>query len=107
MAFLIFLYSVIHVEGRGSYLDDQDFQSCVTIILHMILQVVASCSRIKTARKGEGLGLAFNQTKDRENEVFWQNQNVDQLKKPFVMSIWRHLQLGKQIILHTSYLTSE
>ena len=45
----------------------------------MILQVVASFSRIKTSRKGEGLGLALNQTKDRENEVFWENQNVDQL----------------------------
>ena len=52
----------------------------------MILQVVASFSRIKTSRKGEGLGLALNQTKDRENEAFWENQNVDQLKKPFVMS---------------------
>ena len=52
----------------------------------MILRVVASFSRIKTSRKGAGLGLALNQTKDRKNEVFWQNQNVDQLKKPFVMS---------------------
>ena len=52
----------------------------------MILQVVGSFSRIKTSTKGKGLGLALNQTKDRENEVFWQNQNVDQLKKPFVMS---------------------
>ena len=48
----------------------------------MILQVVGSFSRIKTSRKGKGLGLALNQTKDRENEVFWQNQNVDQLKNP-------------------------
>ena len=49
----------------------------------MILRVVASFSRIKTSRKGEGLGLALNQTKGRKNEVFWQNQNVDQLKKNF------------------------
>ena len=47
---------------------------------HVILQVVASFFRIKTVRKGEGLGLALNQTKGRENEVFWQNQNVDQLQ---------------------------
>ena len=53
---------------------------CNIIMSHMILQVVASFFRIKTARKGEGLGLTLNQTKDRENEVFWQNQNVDQLK---------------------------
>ena len=53
----------------------------------MILKVVTSFSRIKTLRKGEGLGLALNQTKDKENEVFWQNQNVDQLKEPFVMSM--------------------
>ena len=33
-----------------------------------------------TSRKGEGLGLALSQTKDRENEVFWQDQNFDQLK---------------------------
>ena len=49
----------------------------------MISQIVASFSRIKTSRKGEG--LALNHTKDRENEVFWENQNVDQLKKPFAM----------------------
>ena len=47
----------------------------------MILQVVGSFFRIKTMRKVEGLGFALNQTKDRVNEVFWQNQNVDQLKK--------------------------
>ena len=46
----------------------------------MILQVVGSLSRIKTSRKGKGLDLTLNQTKDRENDVFWQNQNVDQLK---------------------------
>ena len=55
---------------------------CNIIILHMILQVVASFSRINSLRKGEGLGLSLNQTEDRENEVFWQNQNY----KPFVMS---------------------
>ena len=37
----------------------------------MILQVAASFSRIKTLKKGEGLGLALNQAKDREKEVFW------------------------------------
>ena len=52
----------------------------------MISPVVASFSRITSSRKAEGLGLALKQTKDRENDVFWQNQNVDQLKKPFVMS---------------------
>ena len=31
-------------------------------------------------KKGESLGLALNQTKGRENKVFWQNQNVYQLK---------------------------
>ena len=78
------------------------------IILHMILQVVASFSRIKTSRKGEGLGFALNQTKGRENEVFWQNQNVYQLKKNLSWcQICQHLQPGKQTILHTSYLTSE
>ena len=46
----------------------------------MISQVVASFSRIKTLRKGEDLGIALNQTKDRENEVFWQNEIVDELK---------------------------
>ena len=52
----------------------------------MILQIVARFSRIKTSRGGEGPGLALNQTKDRENEVFWDNQNIDQLNKNFVMS---------------------
>ena len=66
----------------------------------MISQVVASFSRIKTSRKGEGLGLALNQTKDRENKVFWQNQNVHQLKKPFVMS-----NLPTSAARTTNYLT--
>ena len=65
-----FLHSVVHVEGRGAYLDEQDFQSCVTTILHMMLQVVASFYRIKTLRKGKGLSLVLNLTKGRENEVF-------------------------------------
>ena len=34
----------------------------------MILQVVSSFSWIKTSRKGEGLGLALNQIKDRIRE---------------------------------------
>ena len=72
------------------------------------IQVVASFSRIKTLRKGEGLGLALNQTKDRENKVFWQNQNIDQLKKPFMMLNMPTSAAKKtRIILHTSYLTSE
>ena len=49
----------------------------------MILQAVASFSRIKTSRKNKGSGFALNQTKDRDNEVFWQHQNVDQSKKTF------------------------
>ena len=74
----------------------------------MILQVVASFSRIKASRKGEGLGLALNQTKDRENEVFSQNQKIDQLKKTFCGVKFANIcSLEKQIILHTSYLTSE
>ena len=42
----------------------------------MILQVVIGFSRIKTSRKGEGLGLGLNQTKDRENDVFWNQSNA-------------------------------
>ena len=34
----------------------------------MILPVIASFSRIKTSRKGEGLGLALDQTKGRAGE---------------------------------------
>ena len=51
----------------------------------MILQVIASFSMIKTSRKREGLGLALNQTKDRERGLL-ENQNVYQLKESFVMS---------------------
>ena len=40
----------------------------------MILQIVASFSRVKTSRKGEGLGLALNQTKDRERGLLGKSE---------------------------------